>query len=193
MPSVSTFFGVKTDKKMSNAAFRMMSLIFKTMDFLFGGEKRVEKRVGSFGIQQGFTVIDYGCGPGRYIATTSRLVGDSGKVYAVDIHELALKTVTKRIERYGLTNVELVLASPYSCDVADQSADAVYVLDAFHMIKEPTRFLTELHRLVKRDGFLIIDDGHQTHDETKAQIADSLLWSISEESEDHLRCTPIAG
>jgi ubiquinone/menaquinone biosynthesis C-methylase UbiE len=99
--------------------------------------------------------------------------------------------VKRRIEREGLRNVELVLAGAYSCGVDAQSADAIYVLDAFHMIKEPTRFLAELHRIARRDGCLIIDDGHQSREETKAQIAEAGLWSISEESKDHLRCTPI--
>jgi ubiquinone/menaquinone biosynthesis C-methylase UbiE len=191
MPSINTFFGVKTDAKMSDAAFRTMSLIMKMLDSVFGYRSRIEKRVGSFGLEEGFTVVDYCCGPGRYVAPTSRRIGDSGKLYAVDIHELALEAAKERIARHGLSNVELVLAEAYSCVVDDQSADAIYVLDAFHMVKETTRFLAELHRIAKSDGFLFIDDGHQSRDETKAQIAESGLWSISEESKDHLKCRPI--
>ena len=56
----------------------------------------------------------------------------------------------------------------------------------FHMIKEPGPFLKELHRLLKRDGFLIIDDGHQPRSETKIKINDSKVWKIVEELKDHL-------
>jgi len=189
--SINTFFGVKTDAKMSNAAFRMMSLIMKTLDSVFGYRSRIEKRVGSFGLEEGFTVVDYCCGLGRYVPPTSRLIGDSGKLYAVDVHELALEAVKKRVEKHGLENVEPVLAEAYSCGVDDQSADAIYLLDAIHMIKETNRLLAELRRIVKPCGFLIVDDGHQSRDETRAQITGSGLWSISEESKDHLRCTPI--
>jgi ubiquinone/menaquinone biosynthesis C-methylase UbiE len=78
VPSISTFFGVKTDAKMSDTASGMMSLIMKTLDSVFGYRRRIERRVGSFGLAEGFTVVDYCCGPGRYVAPTSRLIGESG-------------------------------------------------------------------------------------------------------------------
>jgi len=189
--SINTFFGVKTDRKMSGTAFRIMSLIMKTLDSVFGHRRRIESRVRSFGLGEGFTVVDFCCGPGRYVAPTSRLIGDAGKVYAVDVHELALQAVRKRVEEHRLTNVEPMLAGAYSCDVAGQSAHAIYLLDAIHMIRDTKRFLAELHRIARPDGFLIVDDGHQPREETKAQIVESGLWSISEESQDHLRCVPI--
>ncbi len=37
-------------------------------------------------------VIDYGCGTGRCLKKASGQVGDRGAVYAVDIHELAIKS-----------------------------------------------------------------------------------------------------
>jgi ubiquinone/menaquinone biosynthesis C-methylase UbiE len=189
--SIHTFFGVKTDRKMSDTAFRIMSLIMKTLDSVFGQRRQVERRVGSFGLGEGFTVVDYCCGPGRYVPPTSRLIGDAGKLYAVDVHELALEAVRKRVEEHGLRNVETMLAGAYSCDVAEGSAHAIYLLDAIHMIRDTKRFFVELHRIARPDGFLIVDDGHQSREETKAQIADSGLWSIFEESKDHLRCVPI--
>jgi len=191
MQSMNTFFGVKTDRKMSGTAFRIMSLIMKTLDSVFGHGGRIERRVGSFGLEEGFTVVDYCCGPGRYVPPTSRRIGDSGKIFAVDVHELALEAVRKRVEGHRLTNVEPMLAGAYTCEVADQSAHAIYLLDAIHMIRDTGRFLAELHRIARPDGFLIVDDGHQPRTETKAQIADSGQWSISEESTDHLRCVPI--
>ncbi len=59
------------------------------------------------------------------------------------------------------------------------------------MIKEPIPFLKELHRLLKKDGFLILDDGHQPRELTKTKISNSKVWNITEESNDHLKCTPI--
>ena len=188
---MNTFFGVKTDRKMSDTAFRIMSLIMKTLDSVFGHGRRIERRVGSFGLEEGFTVVDYCCGPGRYVVPTSRRIGNAGKVYAVDVHEMALEAVRKRVEDHRLKNVEPMLAGAYSCGVPDRSAHAIYLLDAIHMIRDTRSFLAELHRIARPDAFLIVDDGHQPREETKAQIADSGLWSISEESVDHLRCVPI--
>ena len=174
-------------ERVPNIAFKLMSFIFKIIDVFYP----FEERISNFGIKEGITVIDYGCGPGGYLKEVSRLVGEEGKVYAVDVHKLAIKSVKKRIEKYNLENVEPVLADRYSCDVDDHTADIIYALDMFHMIREPDPFLKELHRLLKKDGFLIIDDGHQSRDKTKTKINNSKLWNIAEESKDHLRCTPI--
>jgi len=172
---------------MPNFVFRLMAFIFWIVDIFYP----FEKHISGFGIKEGFTVVDYGCGPGRYIKGVSVLVGEMGKVYAVDIHELAIKSVRKRIDKYNLKNVEPVLASGYSCNINDEVADVIYVMDTFHMIKDPVQFLKELHRIAKKDGLLVIDDGHQLRIETKTKIAASKLWNISQEIKDHLKCTPV--
>ena len=58
-----------------------------------------------FGIKRGQTVVDYGCGPGSYLRRASELVGPEGRVLAVDIHELAIKAVMRRIDKEQLSNV----------------------------------------------------------------------------------------
>ncbi|MBW1709117.1 MAG: class I SAM-dependent methyltransferase [Deltaproteobacteria bacterium] len=180
------FCGREIDR-MPDIAFKMMSFLFKIMDIFYP----FEKRIAGLGLKEGFTVVDYGCGPGRYIDKVSRLVGETGKVYAVDIHELAISSVKKKIEKYDLKNVEPVLVDGYSCDIEDNAADVIYALDMFHMIKEPVLFLKELRRIVKKDGFLIIDDGHQARKNTKVKLTGSDLWTIAEETKDHLKCVPV--
>ena len=65
-----------------NLDFRLMSLAFRLRDFRLPRMEILEE----VGIQTGFRVLDYGCGPGSYVAAASDLVGPSGKVYALDIH-----------------------------------------------------------------------------------------------------------
>jgi len=48
--------------------------------------------------------------------------------------------------------------------------------------------LTELKRIMRRDGTLVIDDGHQPRSVTKTNILGSGLWDIVEETSDHLKC-----
>lgn len=174
-------------EKMPKVAFQIMSFFFTLRDAF----SPVDKRVDAFGIKEGFTVIDYGCGPGSYLKRASELAGENGRVYAADIHELAIESVRKRIEKHNLKNVVPILTDGYSCDINDHTADVIYALDMFHMIKDTTPFLKELHRLLKKDGFLIIEDGHQPRSETKSKINDSKVWNIAEEFKKHLKCTPV--
>jgi ubiquinone/menaquinone biosynthesis C-methylase UbiE len=178
--------GRKTER-MSNASFRMMVLFFDFIDFFY---PHVARRAKGFGIGEGMTVVDYGCGPGRYTINFARLVGKNGKVYAIDIHELAIETVRKRTARHNLRNVHPILIQGYDSTLPDQTADAVCAIDMFFIVKNPRQFLAELRRICKRDGTLIIDDGHQPRGVTKQKILDSGIWDISEETPDHLKCKP---
>jgi ubiquinone/menaquinone biosynthesis C-methylase UbiE len=174
-------------ERMSDTSFKLMNLIFHVIDFIY---PYIDKRVKKFGIKPGMTVVDYGCGPGRYTTRFARLVGQHGKVFAVDIHKLAVETVKKKIDKYKLTNIEAVSATGYDSRLPDKVADIVCTIDMFHIIKNHTEFLAELKRITKKDGLLVIDDGHQRRRVTKANILESDLWDIIEETRDHLKCKP---
>ena len=172
---------------MSNLAFKVMVLLFKVVDLIF---PHVEKRVKNFGIKEGTTVVDYGCGPGRYSIKFAAFVGKKGKVYALDIHELAIKAVNKKVKKYNTNNIEPILIHGYNSTLPDNVADLVCAIDMFWVIKKPTEFLTELRRILKIDGTLVLDDGHAPRKETKRKILDSGIWNIVEETKDHLKCKP---
>lgn len=89
------------DKPMSNIAFRFMSLGFRLRDW-FTNPSKVLARIG---IKERQTVLDFGCGPGSYTIPAARIVGEKGRVYALDIHPLAIKTVEKKARKQRLTNI----------------------------------------------------------------------------------------
>ncbi len=175
----------KGREEIPNIAFHIMTAIMRLMD-VFG--KHADKNFSRLDLRAGQTVIDYGCGPARYIESASRAVGKSGKVIAVDIHPLAIKKVKEKIEKHELGNVEAVLADGYNTSIPSEAADVVYALDMFHMIKEPKAFLSELSRLVKSDGTVIIEDGHQSRSETVQKIGESEVLEIIQQAKSHVRC-----
>jgi len=67
-------------------------------------------------------------------------------------------------------------------------ADVMYTLDMFHMIEQPNELLKELSRLAKRDGTIIIEDGHQPRTETIQKIEKSGLLKIVQETKTHIKC-----
>jgi len=168
-------FGGGIDR-MPDIAFRVMSFLFILRDIFTPFDRKLD----FFGIKPGDTVIDYGCGPGSYLTKTSHLAGPEGMVFAADIHDMAIKSVCRRISKLGLTNVKPVKIDDYRCSIPDDTADIIYALDMFHMVKEPGLFLKELRRMVKKTGKLIIDDGHQPREKSLRKIKDSGLWDIAE-------------
>jgi len=172
---------------MSDLSFKLMVVLFGILDFFY---PYVGRRARRFGIAEGMTVVDYGCGPGRYTVHFAQIVGPTGKVYAVDIQPLAVETVKRKVSRRGLSNVEAVLARGYDSGLPDRAADMICAIDMFFSVPDPGQFLSELRRVIKENGALVIDDGHQTRRVTKEKIAASGVWRIQEETRDHLKCKP---
>ncbi|MCP4757005.1 MAG: class I SAM-dependent methyltransferase [Proteobacteria bacterium] len=184
MPGGMTGKGID---RMPDWAFRGMSLIFKIRDMFVSMDGLLDE----FGIDSGQTIVDFGCGPGSYIKKASELVGPEGKVFAVDIHELAIKAVNKRIKKENLDNVAGLVAVDGKCPLDNDVADLLYALDMFHMVGNPDAFLKELNRITKPNGFLFIDNGHQPREEAKSKINTSTAWTIVEENKRYMKCSPI--
>ena len=166
---------------------RMMKWMFDVRDRFVS----VGSLLDQFGIERGQTVVDYGCGPGSYLRHASELVGPKGRVLAIDIHELAIAAVKKRIAKESWTNVSAVLTDGSNTPIADDTADIIYALDMFHMVSQPDVFMGELNRICKENGFLFIDNGHQSRKEARAKIMTSGLWGIVEEKKRYMKCRPI--
>ena len=170
----------------SRLAYHAMVAIYAVQDFLVRGHERA---LNGFGIRPGSIVVDYGCGPGRYLAQASRLAGPSGRIYAADISEVALRYSSARVARLGLVNVSLLPIRDGRCAVPDASADLVYAMDMFHAVRDPTSFLAEIRRFTKPRGTLILEDGHQPRAATRRKLLAAGGWRIETETRWHLRCS----
>ena len=161
------------DKPKSNFDFKLMSLTYKFRDF-FLPRMNILKEVG---IKPGFTVLDYGCGPGSYVIGTAELVGKSGKIYALDIHPLAIQKVRNIASRKRLTNVETI-HSNCKTGLPDNSVDVVLLYDILHTLSDPNGVLEELYRVLKPSGILSFSDHHMEEKEIISKITDKGLFGL---------------
>lgn len=133
-----------------------MSLGFKMRDVFFPRERILEET----GIKPGWFVVDYGCGPGGCVAPLSRIVGEKGMVYAVDIHPLAVKMTKDIIARMQLKNACADLLEGNSINTPDKSVDAALLYDLLHDLEDADTALKELHRILKTGGIVSLTDHH---------------------------------
>lgn len=56
-------------------------------------------------------------------------MGETGKIYTVDLRELAIEPIKKKSEKYGLGNVEPLLISGYDSTIPDHIADGVCAME----------------------------------------------------------------
>jgi ubiquinone/menaquinone biosynthesis C-methylase UbiE len=159
----------------SNVDFRVTSLMLKIRDII----KPREVVLKEVKIEPGFHVLDFGCGPGSYSICAGRLVGDGGKIYATDIHPLALKSVRKKAGKAGLKNVETVLTNGKT-GLSDGSVDVVMLYDVFHHLREPEALLKEFHRVLKPGGLLSFSDHHMKEADIVSSVTNSGLFKLLE-------------
>ncbi|VUT28224.1 MAG: hypothetical protein SYNGOMJ08_00788 [Candidatus Syntrophoarchaeum sp. GoM_oil] len=162
------------DKPLHDFHFKLMSLAFNFRNLV----SPPENIFGEVGIKSGFHVLDYGCGPGSYIVAASGLAGQSGKVYALDIHPLAIERVRSIVSKKQLPNVETI-CSDRETGLSANSMDVVLLYDIFHMLGDPDRILEEIHRVLKPDGILSFSDHHMKEDEIVSRVTNRGLFVLS--------------
>ena len=58
-----------------------------------------EEEVHKLDLKEGQKVLDYGCGIGSYTFPVAKLVGEKGRVYALDKEPLAIKKIKEKTQR----------------------------------------------------------------------------------------------
>ncbi len=75
------------------------------------GEEMIRKwhhpklNLESIGLRAGMVFMDIGCGDGFFTIPAARLVGEKGKVYAVDIDASAIERLKRKAMKEGLKNI----------------------------------------------------------------------------------------
>jgi ubiquinone/menaquinone biosynthesis C-methylase UbiE len=172
----------------SQTGYRLMVWTFKIMDLFHKPDRGLE----DFHLKKGSVVVDYGCGPGRFICKAAEQVGPHGRVYAVDIHPMAIDLVKQRIAKHQLTNVVPVLLGDHSTAIRDHCADVVYALDMFHQVDDPVGFLAGIHRIIKQEGVLYLEDGHQHRSQSLNKVKRSTHWHVTREHRRFIELKPAA-
>ncbi|MEM3064201.1 MAG: precorrin-6Y C5,15-methyltransferase (decarboxylating) subunit CbiT [Candidatus Nitrosotenuis sp.] len=78
-------------------------------------------------LAEGNTVLDIGCGSGSITVEAALQVGKQGKVYAVDLDPSAVELTKKNLEKFGISNVELIRGDAKQKIPGLPLADAIFV------------------------------------------------------------------
>ncbi|MBI2685719.1 MAG: class I SAM-dependent methyltransferase [Acidobacteria bacterium] len=119
-------------------------------------EENPAKAVAELGLKPGMTVCDLGAGTGFYAVRMARLVGSSGKVYAVDIQPRMLELLRKRLASAGIKNVEPVLGAEAETNLPAASQDLIILVDVYHEFSKPQEMLRSIRKALKDDGRLVL-------------------------------------
>ena len=130
-------------------------------------------------VQPGQTVCDLGAGNGFYTLWLARLVGEKGRVLAVEIQPEMLEMLKQRAEREKISNIELVLGTTVDPKLPEAKLDLVLMVDVYHELSNPAEVLAGVRKSLKPHGrialveFRLEDDSvpiKVLHRMSKAQI-----------------------
>jgi ubiquinone/menaquinone biosynthesis C-methylase UbiE len=114
-----------------------------------------EKIVGPY-VKPGMTVIDVGCGMGLFSIAMAKMVGDQGRVIAVDLQEKMLGVLRRRAERAGVAD----RIETHKCEQnhlgVDAQADFALAFMMMHEVPDQRRLLGEIHVCLEPGGKFLV-------------------------------------
>ena len=116
----------------------------------------VETILNNLKIYPGQTILDAGCGNGYMSKRFSELVGNAGRVYALDPDREVINNLKKEVEK---TNIEpLVGDITKTTELKDCSIDLIYLSTVFHIFSDDqvVHFEKEIKRILRPKAKLAI-------------------------------------
>lgn len=121
--------------------------------------KESYRQLQKAGLKKGQTVWDIGCGSGAMTEYIARKVGDTGKVFAVDVSKDQLENTRKRLSDAGLKNVTYILGDiQIAKDWPVAQADIVYSRFVLMHIRHPKVALIKMKSLLKSGGVISLQE-----------------------------------
>lgn len=132
-----------------------------------GGNELInpKKLLEQGGLKAGETVADLGCGSsGHFVFPAAHLVGENGRVYAVDILPAILQGIESRARIEGLSNITSVwtdLERPGALQI-EGGADVALLVNTLFQVKDAATVIKEAARILKPGGTLLVAEWKAT-------------------------------
>jgi ubiquinone/menaquinone biosynthesis C-methylase UbiE len=115
-------------------------------------EEDCKTMLAALKVRPGDVVCDLGCGNGFYTIQLARLVGEKGRVLAVDIQREMLELLKDRAAEEKIANIEPILGTVVDPKLPPGSVDLVLLVDVYHEFSHPEQMLATIRRSLKPKG-----------------------------------------
>ena len=111
--------------------------------------------VRALAFREGEVVADIGSGTGYFTLRFARAVGESGRVYAVDVSPDMVRHLNRRLRDEGVGNVVAVLADPDDPLLPDGSVDRFVIVNTWHHVEDQDGYLEKMKRMLRPGGQVV--------------------------------------
>ena len=131
-------------------------------------------------LKQGMKVLEAGPGMGFFSLPIARFIGETGRIFCVDLQEKMLQSLRRRAVRANiLGRMEMRLCSKSSLQIDDLagSIDFALAFAVVHEVPDQNHLLKEIIHSLKKDGLLLISEPKEHV--TKEEIEKTFVFAQS--------------
>lgn len=107
-------------------------------------------------LKPGMTVCDMGCGNGFYALQMAKLVGEKGRVLAVDIQPEMLRLLQARAGEQEIDNVTEILSTVADPKLPKNKVDLILCVDVYHEFSHPEHMLQAMRDSLSKNGVIAL-------------------------------------
>jgi ubiquinone/menaquinone biosynthesis C-methylase UbiE len=123
--------------------------------------QKPEQVVAALALKAGMAVADIGAGSGYFTVRLAGALGETGRVFAVDISPDMILHLNRRLRDAGVPNVWTILSAPDDPLLRDASVDVFFICDTWHHIEDRPKYLGLMKRMLRPGGRIAIVDFHK--------------------------------
>lgn len=119
-------------------------------------EEMPETALNEIGLKPGMAVADVGAGVGYFSIRVAKRVGETGRVYAVDVQPEMLTMLRQRAKKASVNNIVPVLGSEADPKLPQKAIDLALLVDVYHEFSQPQKMLRKILTSLKDEGRLVL-------------------------------------
>lgn len=109
-------------------------------------------------VREGMKVLDIGCGPGFFSIELAKMIGDSGKVFAVDLQEGMLQKIRNKIKGTNLEERIYLVKSEQDKFTVPEKVNFILAFYMVHEVPDKNKLFEALINILDKKGnFLLVE------------------------------------
>ena len=120
-----------------------------------------EQNILHLSLKEGMRVADFGAGTGFYSRACSARVGNTGKVYAIEVQKELVKKLESDIKNWGISNIDCIwgdIEIKGGTKISDASIDVAILSNILFQVEDKLGLIDEVKRILKKGGKVLLVD-----------------------------------